>query len=285
MYTQLNEHRVIKTKIEISKPIIQSIELRSSVTLQYVEQGDRQGVPVIFLHGITDSWRSFELLLPYLPSSIRAFALSQRGHGDATRPESDYYPEDFAADIAAFMDALEIESAVIVGHSMGSYVAQRFALDYPERTRGLVLIGSFTNVQNNQSVAELWDEVSKFTDTVDFNFALEFQQSTLAQPIPPDFLVTVVQESLKVPAFVWKAALEGLLQSDFSKEIPNIKAPTLIVWGNQDAFFPASEQQTLAGRIEGSQLLIYSGAGHALHWEEPRRFAADLLMFVENLRR
>lgn len=95
---------------------IKSIELPHRLKLEYVEQGDRNGVPVIFLHGITDSWRSFELVLPHVPKSVRAFALSQRGHGESERPQSDYHPRDFADDVAAFMDALELKRAVIVGH-------------------------------------------------------------------------------------------------------------------------------------------------------------------------
>ena len=63
-----------------------TIVLPTGVTLPYVEQGDPDGVPVILLHGVTDSWRSFEPVLPHLPPSIRAFALTQRGHGDADRP-------------------------------------------------------------------------------------------------------------------------------------------------------------------------------------------------------
>ena len=63
--------------------VVHSVELPTGVTLQYVEQGDPAGIPVLLLHGATDSWRSFEPVLPHLPSSIRAFALTQRGHGDA----------------------------------------------------------------------------------------------------------------------------------------------------------------------------------------------------------
>ena len=63
-----------------------AIALSTGVTLPYVEQGDPDGVPVILLHGVTDSWRSFEPVLPHLPPSIHAFALTQRGHGDADRP-------------------------------------------------------------------------------------------------------------------------------------------------------------------------------------------------------
>ena len=109
-------------------------------------------MPVILLHGVTDSWRSFELVLPHLPPSIHAFALSQRGHGDADRPLTGYSFHDFAADVAAFMDALQLKTAVIVGHSMGSGVDQRFALDYPDRLLGFVLVGSFATLHANPAV-------------------------------------------------------------------------------------------------------------------------------------
>jgi pimeloyl-ACP methyl ester carboxylesterase len=265
-------------------PVIHAVTLPNQVTLPYVEQGDPAGVPVLLLHGITDSWRSFEGVLPHLPTSLHAFALSQRGHGDATRPVTGYYPQDFAADLAAFMDALKLRQAVVVGHSMGSYIAQRFALDYPDRTLGLVLMGSCTTVRGNPVAIGLWDSVvSTLTDPIDPGFVREFQQSTLAQPVPQALLNTVVQESLKVPARVWKAALAALLDTDFSGDLGKITAPILIVWGDQDTFFLRREQEALAAAITGAQLMVYSGAGHGFHWEEPARFAADLVAFAAHL--
>ena len=121
----------------------QAVTLPNGVTLPYVEQGPAPGTPVVFLHGVTDSWHSFEHVLPHLPRALRAIALTQRGHGDASRPDGGYHYADMAADVAAFMDALRHPEAVVVGHSMGGLIAQRFAADYPARTRGLVLIGSF----------------------------------------------------------------------------------------------------------------------------------------------
>jgi pimeloyl-ACP methyl ester carboxylesterase len=262
-----------------------TVQLGAQISLPYVEQGEPSGIPLIFLHGYTDSWRSFEPVLPHLPAHLHAYAVTLRGHGDATRPTSGYSPAEFAADVAAFMDALEIESAVIVGHSMGSYIAQCFALNYPERTRGLVLIGSFTKLAGKACVTELWEGVSAFTDVVDPDFALEFQQSTLARRIPQGFLDMVVEESLKLPPKVWKAVLKDLLASDFSEQIKAINSPTLILWGEQDALFLKGEQETLRSAIADSQLLIYPNTGHALHWEEPQRFADDLVNFVATLTR
>jgi non-heme chloroperoxidase len=70
------------------------------VTLPYVEQGEASGVPVLLLHGYVDSWRFFDLLLPHFPGFVHAFAVTQRGHGDAVRPSDGYWQEDFAADVA-----------------------------------------------------------------------------------------------------------------------------------------------------------------------------------------
>src|SRR5262245_56401062 len=160
-----------------------SITLPSQVTLSYVEQGDSSGVPVLLLHGVTDSWRSYELVLPHLSPSLHVFALSQRGHGDTDRPLTGYSFHDFAADVAAFLDSLALGPVVLVGHSMGSGVAQRFALNYPERLVGLVLVGSFATLHANPAVREFWDSVvSQLVDPVDPHLVREFQQGTLAQP-------------------------------------------------------------------------------------------------------
>jgi pimeloyl-ACP methyl ester carboxylesterase len=97
------------------------------------------------------------------------------------------------------------------------------------------------------------------------------------------FLETLVQENLKVPARVWRATYEDLLEDDSFEELDKIEAPTLILWGDQDAILSRSDQEALAAAIAGSRLVVYPGAGHALYWEEPARFASDLAAFVEGL--
>jgi non-heme chloroperoxidase len=265
-------------------PIIKSVELPYRVKLPYVEQGDPSGVPMLFLHGITDSWRSFESVLPHLPESIHAFALTQRGHGDADRPLSGYRTRDFAADVAAFTDALGLGPVVVVGHSMGSTNATRFAIDYPERVLGLVLIGSFCTYRGNSTMVELWEtDVSQLTDPIDPGFVREFQESTLAQPVSPAFLDMVVQESLKAPARVWRAALEGMLEDDFAGEEHKIEALTLLIWGGRDALCSRRDHEVLLSAIAQARLVVYENAGHAAHWDEPERFAADLVAFIKSL--
>jgi pimeloyl-ACP methyl ester carboxylesterase len=182
------------------------------------------------------------------------------------------------------MEALHIEAAVIAGGSSGGFVARRFAIDHPERTLGLVLIGSPLTLRDKPGVLEMWDStVSKLTDPIDPAFVREFVESTFAQPVPQAFLETLVQESLKVPARVWRATFEGLLEDDSSQELNKIKTPTPIVWGDQDAILPRSDQEAFVAAIVESRLVVYPGAGHALYCEEPDRFASDLAAFIKDL--
>jgi non-heme chloroperoxidase len=264
-------------------PTLKSIRLPSGVKLEYAEQGAGDGTPVILLHGITDSWRSYEPVLPHLPSSLRAFALSQRGHGGSSRPKQSYAPRDFAADVAAFIEALGLGPAIVVGHSMGSCVAQSFAIDYPRQVQGLVLVGSFCRLADNPAVAEFWQEVEKLGDPVSPAFVRDFQESTLTLPVHSAFLDAIVAESLKVPARVWRDALQGLMSFDRSAELRKVKAPTLILWGDCDGFARRVDQDDLSAALPRAQLSIYEGVGHALHWEDQRRFSAELCGFVKSI--
>ena len=260
------------------------IRLPGRLQLEYVEQGHRDGTAVVALHGVTDSWRSFEPVLPHLGAELRVFALSQRGHGQSDRPAAGYAPADFAADVASFLDVMRIERAVIVGHSMGSINAMRFALDHPSRVAGLMLAGTMPWFGRPPELQAFYREnIVPLADPVPEPFARAFQLSTLACPIGASQLDRFVAESLKVPAHVWRAAFEGFLTDDFSQRLAEIDVPTLVVWGEQDAFCAAADQRALLSLVKTARLVAYAGAGHAMHWEEPQRFARDLDRFVASI--
>lgn len=263
-------------------PVVKIIDLPGRVRLEYAEQGNPDGIPVIFLHGITDSWHSFETVLKYLPASVHAFAISQRGHGDSERPAEHYTPKDFAADVAAFMRQKNIRKAFIVGHSMGGVNAQQFAVDHPELTRGIVIIDSDPVLRNNPGMPEFLEEVLKMQGAIDRKFMIDFQQATLAKPIDSAYFNLLVDEGIKVPASVFKEALKGITSVDLSEQIKQINAPALIFWGNKDAFCTYKGQELLANNIKNSKLIVYGNTGHALHWEEPKKFSEDLLNFIRS---
>jgi pimeloyl-ACP methyl ester carboxylesterase len=219
-----------------------------------------------------------------LSDVLRVTAVSVRGHGGSDRPRSGYAPHDFAADLVALMDTLGIRRAVVVGHSMGATIAQRFAVDHPDRVLGLALVGAFAPRPASAAVRDFWESsVSRLTDPLDPAFVREFQQRTLAQGVPAAFFETVVRESLRVPARIWRDALKACMEVNFVPALECIKAPVLIVWGRHDAFAPRSEQDLLRRAIARSELIVYESAGHALHWEEPARFANDLARFIDGL--
>jgi pimeloyl-ACP methyl ester carboxylesterase len=268
--------RVIST----GNHIVKSIALPGRVKLEYVEQGNARGVPVIFMHGITDSWHSFESVLQYLPSDIHAFAISHRGHGDSERPADGFLPKDFADDIAAFIREKKLGPVIIAGHSMSGFIAQQFAILYPKLTRGLVIINSDAQFNDNPGMPEFYQEVMKLSGSIDRKFMDEFQKATLSKPIDAGYYETLVAEGMKCPVHVFQGAFTGLIEADLVKELNKISAPTLIFWGDKDAFCLRADQDIMKKNIKNSKLIIYEGTGHALHWEEPQRFVKDLVGFI-----
>ena len=255
--------------------------LESGPLIRYAEQGDPAGEPLILLHGYTDSWYSYSRLLPLLePGGYHVFAIDQRGHGCSERPVGEYTVDGFAADVDGFMDAVGLRRATLVGHSMGSQVARRVAERYPHRVSRLVLIGAILAV--NEATRELQAAVRALEDPVPADFVREFQESTIHVPVPVSFFEGVVAESLRVPARVWHEVLDGLLASDDRADLGRIAAPTLILWGEQDAYFPRAEQDHLAAAIPNARLHVYPETGHCPHWERPEQVARELAAFLRS---
>jgi pimeloyl-ACP methyl ester carboxylesterase len=255
--------------------------LPSGLGLHVAEWGSQDGQAVLMLHGYTDSWFSYSRMLPLLPVELRVIVPDQRGHGGSERPADGYAPDNFAEDAIQLLDTLGIERAVVVGHSMGSFIARKMAVKAPERVERLVLIGSAATARN-EVTRELREEVETLADPVEADFVRAFQSSTIHRPVPADFFEEVVAESLKVPARVWKAALNGLLADDFRADYARICCPVLILGGDRDGVFARAEQEHLASCIPGAILKISPDIGHDPQWEAPDDVASDLLAFLRS---
>ncbi len=255
------------------------VRLATGVELEVALHGPTDGEPVLFLHGFPDSHFSFTPVLPHLPPNIRAILPSQRGFGDSERPTCCYGMGDFAADAAALLDALGIARATVVGHSMGSFIAQRTAIDYPERVSRLVLVGSGFSPRT-KPVVEFGAFVKTLADPVPITLIRDFQQSAIGSPVPQSFFDRVVSESEKLPARIWRDAIAGLLTDSTVGNLQSIRARTLLVSGEKDAFWEAADREALRAAIPGARLLTYDGVGHSPNWEQPARFAADLLALI-----
>ncbi|WP_180687976.1 alpha/beta fold hydrolase [Trichococcus shcherbakoviae] len=258
------------------KPIAKHAELANGLHLSYAEQGTKQGTPLILLPGIADSWRIFEPLLAELPESVHAFALSQRGHGDSDKPATGYRTRDFVQDMRLFMDALQIPKAIIVGASSGGFSARSFAAMHPERTAGLVLLGSPATLTGRPNL------FAELKDPIDPGFVRSFAESVLSRSAPVEALASMIAENLKAPAHVWGETGNGLFEETFPGELAKIQAPTLIVWGDRDTIIPKADQLALAEAIKGSKLIAHPGSGHMLYWEEPALIARDIVAYIND---
>jgi non-heme chloroperoxidase len=249
--------------------------LATGPQVHYAEQGDPDGEPILFLPAYADSWFSYSRVLPLLPARDHAYALDQRGHGDSERPAGGYTVDDLAADAVAFLDAAGIERATLVGHSGSCLTARRVAVTDPDRVAGLVLIGAPLSLAK-PAVLAFQAAVHALEDPVAAQFVSRFQAGAVHVPLPEEFLEGLVAESLKLPATVWKRALDGLVAFDDAADLGRITAPTLLIWGDQDAVVSHEEQQRLEDAMPDARLKVYPDTGHSPHWERPEAVAADV---------
>jgi non-heme chloroperoxidase len=259
----------------------QLIKLKTGITLNYVVQGNPDGPVVVLLHGAGDSWHSWERILPLLPAKYRVYAITLRGHGLSDHPETGYTRADFAADILDFLDQLHIHHATLVGHSLGSFVAQKVAEQDTDHLDRLVLIGSGPGAPKDPAVHDaILQTFSSLTDPIPYTFARDFQASTIYHPVPAWFFETMVGEAGRVPAATWHGLATSVTADEPPEELRKIRVPTLIFWGDKDSIFSRADQDALVKLIPHATLKTYPETGHALHWERPDRFAADLLTFI-----
>jgi pimeloyl-ACP methyl ester carboxylesterase len=254
------------------------ITLINARSYHYVTAGPADAPPLVFLHGYTDSWRSAELLLPHLAGPFRVIALDQRGHGASDFDFERFSIDDFAADAADFIEHVVGGPVTLVGHSLGSLVAQRLAARHPALVARLVLIGSADTAGGNPALAELVGALRELGERIPYAFARDFQASTVARPLAPAQLETFVQESLRLRPVVWRKVAAALL-NDAAVVAGSISAPTLLLWGEQDGVFDAAAQDRLQALLRQVRRITYPGIGHAPHWEAPEQVARDILAF------
>ncbi len=279
MNTSSTKEITIDKVVRVPQVYFANVQLSTGIDMHYAEYGDADGEPILFLHGFTDSWFSFSPVLEYLPPKYHVFMLDQRGHGNSSKPETGYEIGDFAADAIAFMKALKLEPVTLIGHSMGSFVAQRVAVTAPELLSRLILVGSAADPRTDDMTGFL-EAVMALEDPVPEAFARDFQISTIYRELPDDFMLKVVSESMKLPALVWRLALSHILSSSVISPLDRIQMPTLVIWGDRDTIFSKAEQEVLTASIPQAELHVYEETGHALHWEQPEQFARQLEAFI-----
>lgn len=243
-----------------------------------------RGEPIILIMGLGCSSAMWFRIAPRLARHCRVILLDNRGAG-RTQVERfvTHRITSMAADVAAVLDAAKETSAHVVGFSMGGMIAQQMALDYPQRVRSLVLLGTSCGgphaILAERKVTDLLFEKGKMAPELALKVMQPYvyARDTPAQLIGEDNAVRLATTpSLRD----FKGQLFGLMAWSSYWHLPDIRVPTLIVHGIDDQLIPAENGRLLANRIPGARLIELPGASHWLHTDQPDALAANVLEFI-----
>jgi pimeloyl-ACP methyl ester carboxylesterase len=265
-----------------------AIAKAGEISLEYYTEGS--GPPLLLVMGFAGSAHSWgEPFVEQLTRNFTVTRFSNRGTGDSDKPSEQPTIRTMADDSIALLDALGIERSHICGISMGGYISQEIAINYPNRVNGLVLgctgVGGPTAVQADAAtnaamtpdpsmpvpdiIRKSWyalvsDEFVK--EGHDFLEAMI--PSFLAHPTPMD---TIVKQVMAI-------AGHNVAERDSA-----ITAPTLVIHGDADRLVPPANGEQVAAAIKGAELRTLHGVGHMFFWERPEESARMITEFLSRV--
>jgi pimeloyl-ACP methyl ester carboxylesterase len=278
----------LRVDLDAFDALKKTVQLSDGITLAYIDTGSPTGPPVVLIHGYTDNARDWVPVLPYLSKRFRLILVDIRGHGKSSKPECCYTRLDFAYDIKLLLDALSIQRAAVIGHSLGSVIAQTFAEYWPERTDRVVLISSTGGRPPGSTAPPQFDyaaEIRKLKDPIDPDSPFMIAWWDSPTPVNPDFIRRQRQDAAAIPLKVWLAVLDEALPSatayvDLQSTLPRLKAPTLLIWGSKDPIMEEPLRKTLRDALPGAQVKVFEGLGHNPFWEDPAAVTGVINTFL-----
>ena len=270
------------------------VELSTGIKMAYVEMGDPDGEVIILQHGMTDNSRSWSLAAPYFAEAgYHVYLPDLRGMGLSDKPDGYYTTVTYAADLEAFFDAMGIEKATLVGHSLGSFTVQTFALMFPERCEKIVLVSSLPlyGYQNEtlygayiNYIEPLGDDEHPSDAFMDKWYETNPQEDGIAD-VFDEFLANMKKEAQVLPKSAWKNIFLGLIATNLEDVYPffDTDIPVLVLHGNDDTMTATeyqSELLTLLNVDEETSYRNYEGVGHNVQFEIPEKCSNDILTWL-----
>ena len=252
------------------------------------------GEPVALIMGFSGSGRGWgDAFLKLMEARFKIFVIDNRGTGESDKPDAEFTLRQMAADVAAVLDHAKTPRAHIFGISMGGMIAQEFALAYPERTRGLVL--GCTNCGASHSVpadpaaianlipAPGIDPIEQARRAFSVACGKAFLNSAAGQEILSQAIAEMGNYPI-TPMHTFMRQGQAIGGFDSFARLGQIKAPTLIIHGDDDSIVPYPNAEVIHGAITGSKKHTLKSAGHMFFWEVPEesvRVASDFLAAVK----
>jgi pimeloyl-ACP methyl ester carboxylesterase len=258
-----------------------------NVGLYYEERGE--GEPLVLVPGFGTGLWIWYRQAPELARRFRVITFDPRGVARSDKPDVPLTMRGYADDVAALLDALGVESAHVLGASFGGFVAQEFALAYPERTRGLVLCcTSFGGPRHRPPSAETLRAIASTKglnteERVRENLLLAFSPAFVRDEAEEVERVIALRARSEVPEHAYARQLQAAMAFDAEGRVGLIKSPTLVITGDADAIVPHENSANLAARIPGARLRVMEGGSHVFFIERPEEFNRAVIEFIESL--
>jgi pimeloyl-ACP methyl ester carboxylesterase len=242
--------------------------------VQRTEDSNRP--PVILIHGAGGSYLTWHPYIRRLRDET-VYTLDLPGHGQSEGAGRQSI-EEYAEDVINFMDAENIQTAVLAGISMGSAIALTLVLDHPNRVAGLVLIGGGAKMPVAKRTLETIGQADSFEPTVEFITTNFFSAS-----VSPDLFRLSKQGLLKTDPSILLGDFLACDQFDVTDRLSEVKIPTLILCGEKDRMMPPKFSEFLRNGIPSARLSIIKQAGHMAQLEQPRVVVDAIKQFLHDL--
>jgi len=260
----------------------------NDIQLYYEVHG--QGEPLLLIVGLGGSTRGWDMQVPTFSREYQVVAFDNRGSGRSDKPATRYTIRLFADDTIGLMDALGIASAHVYGQSMGGFIAQELALNYPQRVRTLVL-GS-TSCGGRQAVAASPENLTLMAslntlspeEAVEKNLPFLYSAEFIAHKREEIIARSLVEAELRPPLDAYARQVQAALRHNTYDRLPQILCPTLVISGSDDKVVPAENSSILAERIPNAELVVLPKAGHGYLVECAEESNAIVLDFLRRHR-
>lgn len=258
-----------------------------AVRLHYTEAG--RGEPVLFVNGLGTDLTVWSMQLSDLARDHRVILYDHRGSGLSDRPADGYGMEALADDVDGLLRALDIPRVHLVGHSMGGLVAQLVALRHPDRVRSLVLAATSVRAPRMAHVGlHLWPDllekvgVEAFVDLmIAQNYTHGYVENNYRYILMLRQLLIRRMQEVPLDPRVLRQKIRAILEVDTADELERIRAPVLVVAGDQDIVFPPQLVELLHRGLPRSEYVVLEQSAHNLMLETPAAFNARLRSFLK----
>jgi 3-oxoadipate enol-lactonase len=243
-----------------------------------------EGAPVVLVHGLGYARWGWEPVADLLAERFEVVLLDNRGIGESDAPPGPYTASEMADDVMRVLDEADLESAHVVGTSLGGMIAQELALSAPERVERLVLVCTTPGGPNAAPMPEPTVRLLAEAATLEPLVALRrFVENALAPDPPEEIVERILAHRIATaqPLEAWAAQAAAGAAFDAWDRLGQVTAPTLVVHGSDDVVVDPANAGLLAELIQGAQSVRFEGCGHLLFWEEPERFVEVVGEFLQ----